>query len=160
MTTNIQPLYQRLATLCDAIINCNNSGNTEWHQRHIERACSLVAHYMPSGSGFDNGTTLDFDLSHQNRLVFTTAFHHMDESGMYDGWTEHTVSISPSLTFGIKIAVHGSERNDILNYIAEVFDTALTERFDNDDVKQDQPEIEAVMSFNLSQPPAQAQEAG
>ena len=92
MTTHYEPLYQRLATLCDAAIHCHNTDNEEWHQRHIERACHLVAMNLPCGSGFDNGTNLDFDKSHQNRLVFTTAFHHMDESGMYDGWTEHEVS--------------------------------------------------------------------
>lgn len=136
MTTDTQPLYQRLASLCAAIINCKNSGNKEWEQIHIERACKFVEDNLPYGSGFDNGTQLDFDQSHQNRLVFTTAFHHMDEGGMYDGWSEHEVSISASLTFGIKVVVHGRDRNDIKDYIAECFDHALTERFTADGIKE------------------------
>jgi len=136
MKTYYEPLYQKLASICDAAINCKNHDNKEWEQRHIERACKLVADNLPYGAGFDNGTNLDFDKSHQNRLVFTTAFHHMDENGMYDIWTEHEVSISASLRDGIRVTVHGRDRNDIKDYIAECFHYALTRRFTNDDVKE------------------------
>lgn len=135
MTTYYEPLYQKLASICDAAIHCKNHDNKEWEQRHIERACHLVEDHLPHGSGFDNGTSLDFDRSHQNRLVFTTAFHHMVD-GMYDGWTDHEVSVSASLRDGIKVAVYGLDRDDIKDYIGECFHHALTRRFDNDDVME------------------------
>lgn len=157
MTTYYEPLYQKLASICDAAIHCKNHDNELWEQKHIERACKLVADNLPCGGGFDNGTQLDFDKSHQNRLVFTTAFHHMDESGGYDGWTEHEVSVSASLRDGIKVVVHGWDRDQIKDYIAECFHYSLTRRFTVDDVIES-PDLEPdpAMSFVLNVP-AQAQ---
>ena len=80
---------------------------------------------MPSGAGIDSGTQIDMDKSRKDRLVFTTSFHHMDEWGGYDGWTEHQVSIRPSLAFGIDIVISEPDRNDVIDYLHEVFDSAL-----------------------------------
>lgn len=63
---------------------------------HAEKMAQFLA-MMPSGSGFDAGTRLDEDKTNDSRLVFTTAFHHMDEHGTYAGWTEHTVTVRASL---------------------------------------------------------------
>lgn len=95
------------------------------HRKTIER---LVAEYMPSGSGFDDGTRFDFDKSTPDKLVLNTAFHHMTE-GMYDGWTEHTVTVKPSFT-GTLIRISGPNRNEIKDYIQEAFDHALTQEID------------------------------
>jgi hypothetical protein len=80
---------------------------------------------MPSGSGFDSGTTLDLDASHADKLVFQTSFHHMDENGYYDGWTEHTVTVTPSLRDRYHIRISGRNRNDIKEMIHQSFDVAL-----------------------------------
>jgi len=79
----------------------------------------------PSGSGFDNGTTVE--LGRGGTLVFYTAFHHMNDGGYYDGWTEHTVRVKPSLAWGFDLTISGRNLNDIKDYIAEVFDTWLRE---------------------------------
>jgi hypothetical protein len=79
----------------------------------------------PSGSGFDNGTQIDEDRS--DVLRFATAFHHMDECGMYDGWTEHTIRVKPSLAWGFDLKVSGRDRNGIKDYIADVFAQWLNE---------------------------------
>lgn len=81
---------------------------------------AIVKEYMPSGSGFDNGTTIDLDASREDRLVFNTAFHHMNEGGFYDGWTEHTVTVKPSF-WGTSIKVGGRDRNLIKDYIGDTF---------------------------------------
>lgn len=166
MPTYYEPLYQKLAGICDAAIVCHNSkGREHWHQLHIERACKLVADNLPCGSGFDNGTQLDFDMSHQNRLVFTTAFHHMDACGSYDGWSEHAVQISASLRDGIKVTVTGVNMHDIKDYIAECFQYSLTRRFDNNDVIEVQVEDNPLvpqtpsLDFNLGDIAAQARGA-
>lgn len=84
----------------------------------------LATECLPSGSGFDNGTELDLERSNPQRLVFKTSFHHMTE-GSYDGWTEHSVTVRPSFLFGREIAVSGRNRNQIKDYIAETFESAM-----------------------------------
>lgn len=79
---------------------------------------------LPSGSGFDMGTTL---LSCTDEaMVFSAPFHHMDENGGYDGWTEHKVYVRATFD-GFDIRVTGSNRNDIKEYIADTFFCALND---------------------------------
>jgi hypothetical protein len=124
-----QPLYSQLAQIVDARLRCLKTPEThrEAAGRHTTWLQAIVKRHMPHGAGFDNGTTLDLDASHGERLVFRTSFHHMDESGCYDGWTEHTVTVSPSLAFGFRVAVGGDRnRNQIEDYVADVFHDALS----------------------------------
>lgn len=118
-------LYQRIASSLEAQANCDRSGNAEWRHLHAQTVVNLVRKFMPSGSGFDSGTTLDFDSSDQSRLTFATSFHHMNEHGFYDGWTEHGVVITASLAHGIDMRITGRDRNQIKDYLAETFDVAL-----------------------------------
>jgi hypothetical protein len=115
------PLYQAIARAIVSYQNSIEAGNIEWRDRHEERAHKLVKDHMPSGSGFDHGTTLDLGESSDKRLVFYTGFHHMNENGFYDGWTEHTVYVKPSLSFDFDLRVTGRNRNDIKEYIADTF---------------------------------------
>lgn len=118
-------LYSELAQLVNARQSCEKTHNIEWFEKHGAKAYELVREKMPRGCGFDAGTTLDLDSSHPNKLVFVTSYHHMNDCGMYDGWTEHIVTIKPSLAFGFHIRITGSNRNDIKDYIADVFSEAL-----------------------------------
>ncbi len=119
------PLYVELARLVQARLNCIAKGNQEWFGKHEERIVELVKEQMPSGSGFDCGTTLIFERSTGDRLVFNTAFHHMNEHGSYDSWTDHCVTVKASLQFGFELTVGGQNRNDIKDYIGEQFQHAL-----------------------------------
>ena len=83
---------------------------------------------LPSGSGFDQGTSLV--SASCNKIVFTTSFHHMDENGFYDGWTDHTITIKPSLITSFDVNVSGRDKREIKNYIAEVFNDLLNDEFD------------------------------
>lgn len=114
-------LYELLASLINARQNCIDRNNIEWRDTHEDSIIKLVERIMPSGAGFDNGTKIDFDRSTDSRLEFTTAFHHMNDGGYYDGWTEHRVIITPSFIGGYDIRVTGRNRNDIKDYIAETF---------------------------------------
>ena len=118
-------LYKRLAQLIDARSSCAKSNNLDWLSRHRDAAIDLVAEHMPSGSGFDTGTRLNQDASSGERLVFETAFHHMNEHGMYDGWTSHTVRVYPSLAYDFRLTVSGPNRNNIKEYVGEIFSEAL-----------------------------------
>lgn len=118
-------LYQHIAACLQAMRNCEQSGNTEWLQRHRDTIESLVSNHMPSGSGIDNGTQFDFDASSPNKLVFITAFHHMNDAGMYSGWTDHTVVVTPDLASGYNIRITGRDRNAIKDYLADTFSTCF-----------------------------------
>ena len=90
----------------------------------------------PNGSGFDNGTTLVTDESNKNKLVFFTAFHHMNDNGMYIHWTNHKVIITPAFD-GFDMRITGKNFNGIKEYIADVFNAWL-----NEDVETEQNKTE------------------
>jgi hypothetical protein len=123
-------LYQMIASAIDARETCRANGNREWFKRHTDTIEALTREHMPSGSGFDNPTTLDLDNSTPDCLRFRAAFHHMNDAGYYDGWTYHIVTVRPSLAFEIDLRVTGPNRNDIKGHIAETFHDALTLEFE------------------------------
>ena len=110
----------------DAYLECEKRGNWEWQDKHELRIIDLCYNFLPSGSGFDCGSKLDFDASKPERLVFTTSFHHMDEFGGYCGWSHHDVIAKPSLVHGFTLRITGRDRREIKSYIHEMFDYALS----------------------------------
>ncbi len=116
-------LYRRLAMTVEALANCvkhpDDTVRREWAIRHRELIEQLML-TAPSGSGIDAGTKY-LDGGPVGRLTFTTSFHHMNDVGYYDGWTEHTVVVTPSLASGIEIRITGVNRNEIKDYLTEVF---------------------------------------
>jgi hypothetical protein len=143
-----RPLYQTIASLVDARIRCEQNATAGSPQvmdgdqdvtrahwldmagQHRARVDQLVSRYLPSGSGWDNGTKLDYNMSNANRLVFHGSFHHMNDNGFYDGWTDHQVIVTASLTSGIDVRVTGRNRNDIKDYLAEMFQHMLTQEME------------------------------
>lgn len=119
-------LYQTLASKAQAMRNCAATKNTEWEGKHEQAILDLVKEHLPSGSGFDSGTNIELDECNDSQLVFSTSFHHMDEHGGYDGWTEHKVVVKPSFA-GIDIKVTGRDRNQIKEYIGDIFYGDLTQ---------------------------------
>lgn len=120
--------YIQLAKAIGSLKRCQEAqaDNPEWIEKH-SNAIDELCEALPSGSGFDSGSKLDLDASSGDKLVFTTAYHHMNEGGMYDGWTEHTVTVTPSFELGCHIKVSGPNRNEIRNYIDEQFSYVLDE---------------------------------
>lgn len=120
-------LYSELSSLLQARRNCAriSLNSPECFKHHTETIERLVDQHLPSGSGFDSGTKLDLDASREDKLVFVTSFHHMNQNGFYDGWTEHTVTVTPSLSDRFHLRVSGRNRNDVKDYIHESFDVAL-----------------------------------
>lgn len=118
--------FQRIASTLDAIKNCRERGNTEWLEKH-EETIERIMETAPSGSGIDAGTKLDRDASKRDKLVFSCGYHHMNEIGYYDGWTEHRITVSPSLLWEIDLKISGRDRNQIKDYLHEVYQTWLTE---------------------------------
>lgn len=115
--------YRIISTAIGARDRCAKSGNKEWETKHQDRIDSCLESF-PSGSGFDSGTKLD-ESSTPERLVFNTSFHHMNDGGYYDGWTEHQVIITPSLEMGYSMRITGRNRNDIKELIGDYFSDCL-----------------------------------
>lgn len=126
-------LYQAIAGAVQARQNCK--GKTEphlidWLLKHSDRAEKLCSDYMPSGAGVDSGTKIDWEKTTPEKLVFATSFHHIDENGYYDGWTHHAITVKASLVYGIVLTISGKDRNDVKDYLHEVFNEALREEIE------------------------------
>ena len=106
-------LVSQISSLVTARHNCEQSSNHEWHIKHTKTILTLVQQ-LPSGSGWDNGTRIDLARSTPEHLVFYGSFHHMNDGGYYDGWTdEYEIHVRPSLAFGIDLKITGRNRNEI-----------------------------------------------
>ena len=113
-------LYQALAGLVEARLNCVASGNNELLHEYEEQANNLVRKCMPGGGRFDS-TKVDWNRSMPNKLVLVTAYL---QPGYHVGWTKHTVTVRPDLRFGYKLSISKSNRHDLKEFMAE-FGTAL-----------------------------------
>lgn len=122
-----ETLARRIAHLVQARLNCQESGNGEWFERHGDRLDWIARELLPSGSGVDNGTRIDLDASTGEKLVLHAAFHHMDEGGGYDGWTEHPVTVRASLVYDLDIRIGGRNRNGVKEHLHELISHALSQ---------------------------------
>lgn len=116
---------RKLAGTFNAFQNCVKSNNVEWKEKH-EDSINAMLENLPSGSGIDSGTKFEWELSNPEKLVFSFGFHHMNDAGYYDGWTEHKAIITPSLYFGININITGKNRNMIKDYLTDLFNDTFT----------------------------------
>lgn len=111
----------QLANTVQALKSCRLEGKTEWIERHEENLERILSDILPHGSGFDRGCTLNEEESNRDKLVFNVSFHHMDDHGYYDGWTDHNVIVTPEFISGFRLRVTGRNKRDIKTYIAEQF---------------------------------------
>ena len=112
-------LYQVLAGLVEARLNCMASGDDELLHSYEEQGNKLVRECMPGGGRFD-GTKLDWNRSMPNKVVLVTAYLHTGHAG----WTKHTVTVRPDLCLGYRLSISKSNRHDLKEFMAE-FGTAL-----------------------------------
>ncbi len=118
-------LIEKIAHSIQAYHNCLEKNNQKWATVHLTELLNIEKNDLPSGAGFDNGSKILVDESSSNRIVFETAFHHMNEHGFYDGWTNHTVIVRPDFVLDLDVSVKGNNRNQIKDYIAEYFQQIL-----------------------------------
>lgn len=121
------PVYKQLASLVTARKNCATKQNAEWYVKHTTAIEQIVKDHMPSGSGWDFATKIDFGNSTGEKLVMYGEYHHMIGGGYYDGWTAHTITVRASLAFGISISISGRNRMDIKEDIHQMFHAALNQ---------------------------------
>lgn len=117
--------YIKIAQLCNRLRD-KNPTYQEWIDKAQDELNSIMRN-APSGSGIDAGTKLCEDRCTDQRLVFECGYHHMNEGGYYDGWTEHKVIITASLSMEFDLRITGRNRNQIKEYLGDVYHTWLNE---------------------------------
>ena len=110
--------YAWIAMKLQAMKNCEKADN-DWYDRHAADIESDMKSTAPDGSGFDNGTEMDYSKCNAKRLVFKTSYHHM-EDGYYTKWSQHEVILTPSFD-GFDMRITGRDKNMIKDYIGDVF---------------------------------------
>ena len=118
--------YQNLSSIIDARLTCIQRSNETWITGHEDMIYEIMK-TSPSGSGIDDGTLIDLDKSTGEKLIFSFSYHHMNENGYYDGWTEHRLIVTPSLQFGLRLRITGPDRNQIKDYLYDVYREWLNE---------------------------------
>jgi hypothetical protein len=104
--------------------NCVKNNNKMWEDTwkdSIDKQLEL----LPHGSGLDAGVHFDWKTSTPDKLIFKFSFHHM-EDGYYDGWTDHQLILTPAFHTEYNIKITGEDRNDIKDYLYELFDHIFT----------------------------------
>ena len=129
MQSYTKTIVQHIASIAQALQNCKETHNSLWVEKHYNALEYIAKNYLPSGSGIDSGTTIDTILSRGDKIVLDTSFHHMNESGMYDSWTDHIVRVYPTFD-GFRMTISGTNRNDIKDYLYQVFDEYLSQEID------------------------------
>lgn len=114
-------LYKELSSLVQARKTCIESSNNEWAVKHGTTIARLVSNHLPSE------WKIDVNSSHADKLVFEGSYHHMNDVGYWDGYTDHTIVLTPSLLSDFNLRISGRNRNEIKEYIHDIFDTAMRE---------------------------------
>jgi hypothetical protein len=122
---NAYPLYQHIAKALQWRSNVSGA--------YLDRAEELIdalETQLPSGSGIDTGTKIDREKSTPEKLVLTFGYHHMNHNGYYTHWTDHKVTIKPSLVdgFDMKITKNGTD-DYLMDYLHDVFCAALRDLY-------------------------------
>lgn len=118
------PLYCQISLLLIARDNCIKVNNAEWYNKHDD-SLEQLQEFLPSGSGFDNGTHIDIDESKPDKIVLRFSYHHMNEEGCYTHWTDHVVKIVPNLAFRYDLKISGRNTNGIKDYFYDVLSCSL-----------------------------------
>ena|SRR3990172_968558 len=121
-------LLKEIARTLYAYQNSIESGSKEWKATHLDHLHELEKQ-LPSGSGIDAGTKIDLEKSTPEKVVLHTSYHHMNDGGFYDGWTDHTVTVTASLAYKVQLKISGRNRREIKDYLYEVFQSTLLQKY-------------------------------
>lgn len=120
-------VYQQIASHLAALHITTTPTWATYHDRALDW---LAKQFLPHGSGVDCGTKIDRDWGHKHNFRkgfrLSMSYHHMNDGGYYDGWTEHVVTVTPSWG-GIDLAISGRDRNGIKEYLYETTHAGLTD---------------------------------
>lgn len=109
--------------------DCSQAKNKAINRVDAQDNLQRLEHLLPSGAGIDNGTKIDYDKSTPMKIVLNVDFHYMNDGGYYDGWTTHTIVITPSFD-GFDIRVTGRNRNGMKEYFEHIYDYTLKQEIE------------------------------
>ena len=121
-------LIAKIYRLLQARQNCLENNNTDWYEKHTDSLISLAG-FLPHGSGIDNGCKIDINDSNENKIVITFGFHHLNENGYYEGWTDHKLILKPTFD-GFDMKITGYNKNQVKDYLYDTFDYCLNEEIE------------------------------
>jgi hypothetical protein len=124
-------VIQAIAAKVEYLKRCDGNAQFAKYVNAAQEKLDKLIKHLPSGSGIDAGVKLDFERSNSKCVVLTFNFHHMNDVGYYDGWTYHTAIVTPAFG-GFNLAITGRDRNQIKDYLYDVFDYALRQKVDED----------------------------
>lgn len=106
--------------------------NCEWLKTVNENYLNLcesridkLESLLPSGSVIDCGCKIDREKSGLKKVIINLSFHHMNNGGYYDGWTEHKIIITPNLSEYPDIKITGRNKDQIKEYLCDIFSDCL-----------------------------------
>ena len=120
--------YKALASMIQARKNCLESNNQKWFEKHGKNIQKIIGS-LPHGSGIDGETGIDLTRSTSEKIIIFSSFHCMNGEGYYDGWSDFTIKIIPSLQFDFELKITGNfgKYSDIKEYLYNIFDADLRE---------------------------------
>src|SRR3990167_4042165 len=126
-------VYQELARSFVAMENCRKDLNDTWYDRHEERIEFIIKNIFPHGSGIDGKTEIVLEKCNENRLIFSSGYHCMDQNGYYDNWVNFTIKVIADLSFGYRLQIVGNFKRywHVKDYLHELYTYALDQEFDN-----------------------------
>lgn len=111
-------VISKIAQVIEAYHNCLRRAEQplggdacRWARRHLSALSDLEKNHLPHGLGFDNGTTIDMELTSVGRsseemetqhtlapceprsIYFNISYHPMNEDGFYIDWVHYRVFV-------------------------------------------------------------------
>lgn len=106
--------------------------NCDWHKQvneafrpECEDRIGRLEYLLPRGFGVDSGCTIDVENSSSDKVIINFSWHHLNQDGYYDGWTDHKLIVKPKLWNDFDMRITGSNRNGIKDYLYDLFDSYL-----------------------------------
>ena len=81
---------------------------------------------LPSGSGFDAGCKIDREMFSRATFCLSFGYHHMNDTGFYTGWTEHTVKVRADFQSEVDLKI-SHVRDPFAEYVYDTFYDVLRE---------------------------------
>lgn len=125
-------IAQHLSDHIQAMQNCYSKGKTEpdgWYYKHKNKVLFCVAYH---GYNYLSNFKIDIEASTPQKLVFTVDYHHMNENGFWDGWTNHKITVKPEFN-GFDIRITGEDRNHIKDVLYENVNSFLNEKINEEE---------------------------
>ena len=127
-------VYQELASSFIARENCIKVKNDTWYDRHEGKIEYIINNIFPHGSGLDGKTEIIYEKCNENKLVFSSEYHCMNENGYYDEWVRFLVKVTADLSFGYKLQIVGNfgKYSHVKDYLHDLYYYHLSQIFNQE----------------------------